>query len=235
MYFTLDLTDWSEPEFVRETQISLTVAHGISTGTTDIYRFSITEVDCGIRFHEIENPLTLLIMHTSVDTRQVWLFEINSGTPNGCKSNDKSVIKLNGPATDSMVDINELTWANEFGIFGLIIDIEYLQPEEIQAIQGRYEGELHRSEPGYSSIRDHTFNLVLCMINVPEENFSPNSQPPFETEIDANTGLNFGEDWLAIELSEVLLTDDQLCGKLVITARTSSDSDSTFNAFAKDV
>ena len=73
------------------------------------------------------------------------------------------------------------------------------------------------------------------MIDIPDEKFSPNSQPPFETEIDAITGLNFGADWLAIELSEVLLTDDPLCGKLVISARTSSDSDSTFDAFAKDV
>ena len=39
------------------------------------------------------------------------------------------------------------------------------------------------------------------MIDIPDEKFSPNSQPPFETEIDANTGLNFGDDWLAIELS----------------------------------
>ena len=100
MYFTLDLTDWFEPDSIRETQISLTVAHGISLGTTDIYRFSITEVDCGIRFHEVENPLTLLIMHTSVNSRQVWLFEINPGTPDGCRTNEKSLIKLNGPATD---------------------------------------------------------------------------------------------------------------------------------------
>ena len=53
MYFTLDLNDWSEPDFIRETQISLLVAHGISPVSTDIYRFSITEVDCGIRFHEV--------------------------------------------------------------------------------------------------------------------------------------------------------------------------------------
>ena len=76
----------------------------------------------------------MLIMHTSVNTKQVWLFEINPTTPDGCKTNEKSLIKLNGPATDQMQDINELTWANEFGIFGLIIDIEYLEREEIRAI-----------------------------------------------------------------------------------------------------
>ena len=99
MQITLDYQDWRGPPYERKTEIQLLAAQSYLPTAFASYNFTIIELSCDVRFKEIQNQRSLLVFNMHITSRDVFNFQVNNFTPDGCKTHLKNTVKIDGPAT----------------------------------------------------------------------------------------------------------------------------------------